>query len=65
MSQREPKRPYVYQPDPPCPGNGPAVEQRIFGVSGPGAEHLYGRRYTKAEAHEMVKALNKASHEQH
>ncbi|MFO0806694.1 MAG: hypothetical protein U0791_26615 [Gemmataceae bacterium] len=57
MSQREPTGPYVYQPDPPCPGAGRAVDQRIFGVAGPGAESLYGRRFTKAEAIRELNAL--------
>lgn len=57
MSQREPRGPYVYQPDPPCPGNGPPLAQRIFGVAGPGAEHLYGRRFTKAEATAELNAI--------
>lgn len=52
MSNINPTKPYIYQPDPPCAG--PIEDQRIYGVGGPGAEHLRGCRFTRARAEEML-----------
>lgn len=50
MNQK-PIEPYVFQPEPASKG------ERIFGVSGPGADAHQGKLYTKAEATNIVRAL--------
>lgn len=54
MSQQEPTKTYVYQPD---PDNGQA-DPRIYAVGGPGSQVTNGDRYTKAEAQSIADAIN-------
>jgi hypothetical protein len=53
MSQREPDRPYAYQPDP-----AKSVEDKAWAVSGPGTEKYQGKRYTKAEAESLAEQIH-------
>lgn len=58
MSQKEPDRPYVYQPD-----SAKSVNDKAWAVSGPGAEAHQGKRYTKAEAEAIAEKLH--DHREH
>ena len=53
MSQHEPTKPYVYQPGAPTKAN----PDRIFAVSGPGAEAFREARLTRAEAESLLSLL--------
>lgn len=53
MSDFEPTEPYVYQPE----GAYSPLYPRIYGIGGPGAEHLRKQRFTKVEAEEALAAL--------
>jgi len=53
MSQQEPTRPYVFQPE---PVNSP-LAPLLFAVAGPGSEAHEGMRYTKEQAAEIVRRL--------
>ncbi len=54
MSDYQPTKPYVYQPD---PVNSPDYP-RIYALAGPGIPKEYqGKRYTKAEAEDALAAL--------
>lgn len=53
MSQYEPTKPYVYQPGAPTRAN----PDRIFGVSGPGAEVFSECRLTRVEADALLRLL--------
>lgn len=55
MSQKEPKHPYVYQPDP--AGKNP----RIYAVGGPGSYMFSECRFTKLEAEALVTLIKLAS----
>lgn len=54
MSEYQPTKPYVYQPDPVNSPNYP----RIYALSGPGVpkEHQ-GKRYTKEAAQKILEGL--------
>lgn len=52
MSQAEPTSPYVYQPGRAF-GKTPPGQQKIFGVGGPGTDHLIGERFTREEAEQV------------
>jgi formylmethanofuran dehydrogenase subunit E-like metal-binding protein len=60
MSNIEPTKPYIYQPEPVYAKDGTENVQR-FGVAGPGAEGYFGKRFTREEAEELLKTLEKAS----
>lgn len=56
MSDVEPTKPYIYQPDPP-PRNG-SRNPRIYALAGPGVpDELRGRRFNKDEAKEHLAKL--------
>lgn len=53
MSEREPTRPYIFQPEP----DRPAYAGRIYAIGGPGSEKYAGKRFTRAEAQESLEKL--------
>lgn len=60
MSDYEPTKPYIYQPEPVYAKDG-TKNERVFGVAGPGAEHLFGKRFTREEAKAALEHLAKDS----
>lgn len=59
MSNIEPTKPYIYQPEPVYAKDG-RENVRIFGVAGPGAERYFGKRFTREEAEKLLAALEKS-----
>jgi hypothetical protein len=58
MSNYEPTKPYVYQPDPINSPNYP----RIYALAGPGVPPAYaGMRFTKEDAEKALKEIQKAN----
>lgn len=53
MSDWEPTKPYIYQPEPVFAKDG-TPNVRIYGVAGPGAEDYWGQRFTRAEAERIL-----------
>lgn len=58
MSNIEPTKPYIYQPEPTYAKDG-TKNERIFGLGGPGAEHYWGQRFTREEAEQILKSIEK------
>lgn len=58
MSDFQPKNPYVYQPGAPTGKD----KERIFAVSGPGAEAFENVRLTQKEAQELLTLLAREKH---
>lgn len=56
MSDYEPTKPYIYQPEPVYAKDGTKTE-RIYGVAGPGAEQYFMKRFTREEAEQILKSL--------
>lgn len=52
----QPTKPYIYQPEPVYAKDG-TLNERIYGIGGPGTDHLWDKRYTRSEAEAELKSL--------
>lgn len=53
MSDYEPTKPYIYQPEPVYAKDG-TENERIYGLAGPGVEKYFGKRFTREEAEKIL-----------
>ncbi len=56
MSNWEPKKPYIYQPEPAFNKDG-SRNERIYALAGPVDEYYRGKRFTKEEAEKELRAV--------